>query len=137
MNRKAVEWAINKHMKVSLAQEALVLVTSRRRPGKGLLPHSDGGSQYAAHEYPDQLKQYGMTCSMSRKGDCWYNLVVESFCHTLKTKCTHEERYLTREEARADVIGYIEMFYNSHRLHSTLGDVSPNDFENEIRKNTA
>jgi len=109
----------------------------RRRPGKGLLHHSDGGSQYAAHQYQDQLKQYGMTCSMSRKGDCWDNSVVESFFHRLKTECTHQKRYLSREEARADVIDYIEMFYNSARLHSTLGYVSPNDFENEIRKNAA
>ena len=136
-SRQAVGWAISKQMKVSLAKEALEMAYFRRRPGKGLLHHSDRGSQYAAHQYQDQLKQYGMTCSMSRKGDCWDNSVVESFFHRLKTECTHQKRYLTREEARVDVIDYIEMFYNSNRLHSTLGYVSPNDFENEIRKNAA
>ena len=136
-SRQAVGWAISKQMKVSLAKEALEMAYFRRRPGKGLLHHSDRGSQYAAHQYQDQLKQYGMTCSMSRKGDCWDNSVVESFFHRLKTECTHQKRYLSREEARADVIDYIEMFYNSNRLHSTLGYLSPNDFENEIRKNAA
>lgn len=136
-SRKAVGWAINKHMKTSLVKEALTMAYFRRRPGKGLMHHSDRGSQYASHEYQDQLKQYGMICSMSRKGDCWDNSVAESFFHTLKTECTHERRYSTREEARIDVIDYIEMFYNSYRLHSTLGYQSPNDFEKEIRKDAA
>jgi transposase InsO family protein len=131
-SRKAVGWAINKRMKVSLVKEALAMACFRRRPGKGLIHHSDRGSQYAAHEYQNQLKQYGMTCGMSRKGDCWDNAVVESFFHTLKVECIHEKRYATREEARTDVIDYIEMFYNSNRLHSTLGYVSPNDFEKEV-----
>ena len=136
-SRKAVGWAINKHMKVSLVKEALAMAYFRRRPGRGLIHHSDRGSQYAAREYQKQLNQYGMTCSMSRKGDCWDNAVAESFFHTLKTECTHEKRYITREEARIDVIDYIEMFYNSYRLHSTLGYRSPNDFEFGIIKNEA
>ncbi len=78
-----------------------------------------------------------MTCSMSRKGDCRDNAVVESFFHTLKVECTHEKRYTSREESRANVIDYIEMFYNSNRLHSTLGYISPNDFEKEIKKKAA
>ncbi len=132
-SRKAVGWAMHKHMKVSLVKEALAMAYFHRRPSKGLLHHSDRGSQYAAHEYQDQLKQYGMTCSMSRKGDCWDNAVVESFFHSLKVECTHEKRYASREETRTDIIDYIEMFYNSYRLHSTLGYQSPNDFENEIK----
>jgi putative transposase len=131
-SRKAVGWAIHKHMKVTLAKEALVMAYFRRRPDRGLIHHSDRGSQYAANEYQSQLKQYGMTCSMSRKGDCWDNAVAESFFHTLKTECTHEKRYSSREEARIDVIDYIEMFYNSYRLHSTLGYQCPNDFEKGI-----
>ncbi len=78
-----------------------------------------------------------MTCSMSRKRDCWDTADVERFFHTLKVECTHEKRYTSRPEDRADIIDYIEMFYNSNRLHSTLGYVSPNDFENETRKNAA
>ncbi len=131
-SRKAVGWAINRRMKVSLVKEALAMAYFRRRPGKGLIHHSDRGSQYAAKEYQIQLQQYGMICSMSRKGNCWDNAVAESFFHTLKTECTHEKRYSTRAEARVDVIDYIEMFYNSYRLHSTLEYQSPNDFEKEI-----
>ena len=108
-----------------------------RRVDKGLLHHSDGGGQDAGHESQDQLKQSGMTWSMSRKGNSWENSVVESFFHPLKTECTHQKGYLTGEEARVNVIDQIEMFDNSHRLHSTLGPVIPNDFENEIRKNAA
>lgn len=136
-SRKAVGWAIDRRMKVSLVKDALAMAYFRRRPGRGLIHHSDRGSQYASHEYQAQLKQYGMICSMSRKGDCWDNAVVESFFHTLKVECTHEKRYTTRVEARVDVMDYIEMFYNSNRLHSTLGYMSPNDFESEIRKNAA
>ena len=124
-------------MKASLVKGALAMAYFRRRAGKGLLHHSDRGGQDAGHESQDQLKQSRMIWSMSRQGDGWDNSVVESFFHTLKTECTHEKRNLTREEARADVIDYIEMFYNRHRLHSTLGPVIPNDFENEIRKNAA
>ena len=119
-SRKAVGWAIDKRMKVSLAKEALAMAYFRRRPGKGPIHRSDRGSRYASHEYRDRLKQYGTTCSMSRKGDCRDNAVVESFFHTPKVDCTHENRYMTREEARVDVIDYIEMSYNSNRLHSTL-----------------
>ena len=103
-----------------------------RRPGKGLIYHPDRGSQHAAGEYQEMLNQYGMIRGVRRKGDYWDNAVVESFFHALKTECIHEKRYSTRAEAQADVIEYIEMFYNSYRLHSTLGYVDPNDFEKEI-----
>ena len=115
-----------------LVTDALSMAYFRRRPGKGLIHHSDRGSQYAAGDYQNMLNQYNMICSMSRKGNCWDNAVVESFFHTLKTEYTDEKRYLTRDEARIDVIDYIEMFYNSYRLHSSLGYENPNDFENEI-----
>jgi putative transposase len=131
-SRKVVGWALSNRMKVFLVKDALSMAYFRRRPGKGLIHHSDRGSQYAAGEYQKLLNQYGMTCSMSRKGNCWDNAVVESFFHTLKTEYTDEKRYLTRDEARIDVIDYIEMFYNSYRLHSSLGYENPNDFENEI-----
>jgi len=92
----------------------------------------DRGSQYAGNDYQDLLEEYGMVCSMSRKGDCWDNAVVESFFHSLKTEWTTDIIYQTRDEARNDVIKYIEMFYNSHRLHSFLGYKNPNGFENNF-----
>ncbi len=128
-SRKVVGWAIDKHMRQSLVQEALTMAYFRRRPGRGLIHHSVRGSQYAAFAYQGLLKQYSMVCSMSRKGNCWDNAVAESFFHTLKTECTDAKLYLKRDEARSDVIEYIEMFYNSHRLHSFLNYKSSNGFE--------
>ena len=98
-------------------------------PIRGLIHHSDRGSQYASYDYQDLLDSYGMVCSMSRKGDCWDNAVVESFFRSLKTERTDDTVYRTRGEARRDVFDYIEMFYNSNRLHSYLGYKSPNEFE--------
>ena len=85
--------------------------------------------QYAGKVYQRELKKYGMICSMSRKGDCWDNAVVERFFRSLKTERTNHRLYRNREEAKRDVIDYIEMFYNSCRLHSYLGYTSPNEFE--------
>jgi transposase InsO family protein len=96
---------------------------------RGLIHHSDRGSQYAGCDYRKLLGTYGMICSMSRKGDCRDNAVAESFFHSLKTEWTAEIIYRTRSDARSDVIQHIEMFYNSHRLHFYLGYKNPNDFE--------
>jgi putative transposase len=131
-SRKVVGWSMSNRMKSSLVEQALCMAYLHRKPGKGLIHHSDRGSQYAGTEYQKLLKRYGMICSMSRKGDCWDNAVVESFFHTLKTERTNGNLYRTREEARSNVVGYIEMFYNSRRLHSTIGYNSPNDFEKEM-----
>ena len=128
-SRKVVGWAMNSRMKASLATEALMMAYWRRKPGKGLIHHSDRGSQYAGSDYRKLLNTYSMICSMSRKGDCWDNAVAESFFHSLKTEWTAEILYRTRGDARSDVIRYIEMFYNSNRLHSYLGYNNPNDFE--------
>jgi transposase InsO family protein len=128
-SRKVVGWAMNNHMRASLVMEALLMAYWRRKPGKGLIHHSDRGSQYAGNDYQKLLDSYGMICSMSRKGDCWDNAVAESFFHSLKTEWTSDIVYRTRSEARNDVIRYIEMFYNSNRLHSYLGYKNPNDFE--------
>jgi transposase InsO family protein len=92
----------------------------------------DRGSQYADKKYQKMLERYGMVCSMSRKGDCWDNAVVESFFHSLKTEWISDIIYQTRDEARSDVIRYIEMFYNTHRLHSFLEYKPPNVFENNF-----
>jgi transposase InsO family protein len=137
-SRKVVGWAMNNRIKASLVTEALSMAYWRRKPGKGLIHHSDRGSQYAGCDYQKLLGSYGMTCSMSRKGDCWDNAVVESFFHSLKTEWTAGMLYLNRSDARRDVIHYIEMFYNSHRLHSYLEYKNPNDFEkNFILANAA
>lgn len=128
-SRKVVGWALDKQMPTKLVTDALRMAVWRRRPPKGLLHHSDRGSQYASHDYQDELKKYGMVCSMSRKGDCWDNSVVERFFRSLKTERTNHCIYHTREAAKQDVIDYIEMFYNSRRLHSYLGYQSPNAYE--------
>jgi transposase InsO family protein len=128
-SRKVVGWAMSSRIDAALVQEALRMALGRRGPARGLLHHSDRGSQYACGAYQELLAANGMQCSMSRKGDCLDNAVVERFFGTLKRECTALRRYATRQEARDDVIDYIEMFYNSTRLHSSLGYVSPNDFE--------
>lgn len=128
-SRKVVGWAMNSRMKASLVAEALSMAYWRRKPGKGLIHHSDRGSQYASADYQGLMDTYGIICSMSRKGNCWDNAVAESFFHSLKTEWTSGMLYRNRSEARSDVIHYIEMFYNSHRLHSYLKYKNPNDFE--------
>ncbi len=101
------------------------------RQGKpeALLHHSDQGSQYTSEDFQRLLADQGIICSMSRRGDCWDNAAIESFFSTLKTERTNRTRYRTRDEARADVFDYIERFYNPRRRHSTLGQVSPDQFE--------
>ena len=128
-SRKVVGWALNSQLKTPLVLEALRMAYWRRKPAKGLIHHSDRGSQYAARDYQQLLKTFGMLPSMSRKGDCYDNAVVESFFHTLKNDQFGDQIYPTREEARCAVIDYIEMFYNCHRLHSSLGYTAPNDYE--------
>ena len=131
-SRKVVGWALDRQLKTSLVLEALRMAYWRQKPAPGLIYHSDRGSQYAAGDYQRQLEIFHMIPSMSRKGDCYDNAVAESFFHTLKTEEVGDQLYLTREEARQAVIDYIEMFYNSRRLHSFLGYASPNDFEKKV-----
>ena len=130
-SRRVVGWAMASHMRESLVHDALQMALGRRRPGPGLLHHSDRGIQYASHHYQEALRAEGITISMSRKGNCWDNAVMERFWGSLKSERTDGKVYKTREEAKADVIHYIEMFYNSKRLHSTLGYLSPMQFENQ------
>lgn len=130
-SRRVVGWAVADHMRESLVQDALRMALGRRQPKPGLLHHSDRGVQYASHGYQRSLKMAGITLSMSRKGNCWDNAVMERFWGSLKSERTNGKTYRTREEAKADVIHYIEMFYNSRRLHSTLGYLSPMQFENQ------
>jgi putative transposase len=128
--RRIVGWAMAHHMRETLVGEALHMALERRQPESGLLHHSDRGVQYAGINYQALLKTAGVVVSMSRKGNCWDNAVMERFWGSLKSERTDGKIYVTREAAKADVINYIEMFYNCKRLHSTLGYVSPMQFEN-------
>lgn len=128
-SRRVVGWALAEHMREELVEEALQMALGRRCPPKGLLHHSDRGVQYASHAYQACLRKAGMVVSMSRKGNCWDNSMMERFFGSLKSERTDHIIYHSREEAKADVIDYIEMFYNSQRLHSSLGYVTPLQFE--------
>lgn len=108
---------------------ALQRAVATRRPPRGVLHHTDRGSQYASGVYQRALRAHGMVASMSRRGDCWDNAVVESFFHTLRVERVAEQRYATRAEAVADVADFIERFYNRVRRHSTLGGLSPALYE--------
>jgi len=148
-SRKIVGWSMADHLETSLASDALQMALIHRGwihrgwihhelihhelihhgPPKELLHHSDRGVQYASEDYQHLLKSHGLTVSMSGKGDCWDNAMMESFWATLKTELIHQSRYATRAEARAAIFEYIEVFYNRKRLHSSLGYVSPESFE--------
>jgi transposase InsO family protein len=128
-SRRVVGWSMARHMRASLVNDALVMAIWKRKPDKGLLWHSDRGSQYASDSHRKLLKHFGIRQSMSRKGNCWDNSVSESFFHTLKTELTHHQTYASREEAKKDIFEYIEVFYNRERLHSANGYKSPVDFE--------
>lgn len=131
-SRKVVGWSMGSRMKAQLVCDALRMAIWQRRPEPGLIVHSDRGSQYASKDYRRLLKAHGFVGSMSRKGDCWDNSVAESFFGSLKQERVHWRNYQTRLEAQQDVLNYISMFYNSHRLHSYLGYVSPNQYEAEM-----
>jgi transposase InsO family protein len=128
-SRKIVGWAMADHLQTDLVSDALTMALERRRPAKGLLHHSDRGVQYASEDYQQLLSRHGMQVSMSGKGDCWDNAVMESFWATLKTELIYQTRYETREQAKASIFEYTEVFYNRQRLHSSLGYVSPESFE--------
>ena len=127
-NREIVGWSIKPRMTVDIVTDALTMAWFRRRPAPGLIHHSDRGSQYASHAFQGKLGKYGMTCSMSRKGNCWDNAPTESFFNSLKNERVHGTRYATRADAVADLFDYIEVFYNRSRRHSTLGYHSPVQF---------
>lgn len=128
-SRQVVGWSLSNRMTKKLIMDALRMAIWRRRPGPGLLFHSDRGGQYCSNDFQKMLKTHKMISSMSRKGNCWDNAVAESFFGSLKTERVFFSSYKTREEARRDTVDYIEMFYNSNRRHSYLGYVSPKEFE--------
>jgi len=113
------------------------MALGRRAPEPGLVHHSDRGVQYAAHAYQNVLHQHGIVCSMSRKADCWDNAVVESFFARLKTELLHRQSWRTGREVQDAVARYIEGWYNPRRLHSSLGYLSPNQFEQRYFLNQA
>ena len=116
---------MDERMKDQLVTDALRMALFRRKVTSELLLHSDRGSQYASHNMQRLLRRNNITCSMSRKGNCWDNAVAKSFFHILKTECIYHERYLTRDEAKKSIFDYIEVFYNRKRKHSYLGYKSP------------
>ena len=131
-SRKAVGWSIGTSLATELVSDALRSAIERRRPDcKQLLHHSDRGSQYTSDAYQQTLRTLGIACSMSRRGNCYDNAVMERFFWSLKHEWTHHERFANLEEARLSVFRYIETFYNSQRIHETLGYLSPDDYEAE------
>ncbi len=130
-SRKVVGWALAKRMKKQLVIDALRSAFMSRLPPKGLMFHSDRGSQYASEAFRKLLTRYGMIQSMSRKGNCWDNAVAERFFRSLKSEQTNDRIYESRDDLRKDVFDYIEVFYNRQRRHSTLGYVSPAAFEQQ------
>ena len=128
-SRRIVGWAMSHRIDRQLALDALEMAVCNRRPPPGLLHHSDRGSQYASNDYQRALDAYDMQCSMSRKGNCWDNAVMESFYRSLKAELIHHEDFQTREDARLAIFEYIEVFYNRRRRHSALGYLSPLEYE--------
>ncbi len=128
-SRRVVGWSMQAHMTAQLVGDALLMAVWRRGRPSDLLHHSDQGSQYSSAQFQSLLKAQGITCSMSRSGNVWDNSAMESFFSSLKTERTARKVYRTRDEARADVFDYIERFYNPRRQHSTLGYLSPVQFE--------
>ena len=128
-SRRVVGWSMGSTMQGSLVKNALWMAIADRRPPAGLLHHSDRGSQYASFAYQSLLGDYQIVASMSRTGNCYDNAPMESFFGTLKCELVHDRQYHTRAEARQDIFEYIEVFYNRKRLHSSLGYLSPAQYE--------
>jgi len=128
-SRRVVGWAMRHTLEWELARDALVMALGQRQPTAGLVHHSDRGVQYACDGYRALLSDHAMTASMSRRGNCWDNAVSESFFATLKTELVMDADWATREEARCALFRYIEMWYNRRRRHSSLGYLSPLEFE--------
>jgi len=129
--RKIVGQAMSKYLDAELACSAFRQAVLHRRPGKGLVCHSDRGSQYTSDMYRDFLANQGFVGSMSRKGNCWDNAVAESFFRTLKVELVYQTRYRTREDAKRSIFEYIEIYYNRKRVHSANGYRSPHEHEKQ------
>jgi transposase InsO family protein len=127
-NREVTGWSLKPRITADIVTDSLTMTWFRKHPAPGLLHHSDRGSQYASHTFQDRLKEYGMVCSMSRKGNCWDNAPTESWFNSFKNEWVHGIRYATCADMKATSFEYIEVFYNRNRQHSTLGCRSPVQF---------
>jgi putative transposase len=132
-SRAVIGWSINSTMARDLVCDALKMALWRRGFPRGVICHSDRGSQYCSDDYQKLLSEHGFICSMSRKGNCWDNAVSESFFHSLKTELIYGQRYISREIAKQSIFEYIEVYYNRVRRHSTIGSIAPEAFENQTR----
>ena len=128
-SRLVVGWAMSDRMSATLTCDALGMALFRRHRPRGVVVHSDRGSQYCAREYRQLLKCSGLICSMSARGDCYDNAAMESWNHSLKVEAVHGERFVTRAQAKSQLFEYIEIYYNRQRLHSSLGYQSPAQYE--------
>jgi putative transposase len=124
-NREVIGWSMKPRMTTDIVVDSLKMAWYRRQPAAGVMHHSDRGSQYASHAFQNKLKEFGMTCSMSRKGNCWDNAPTESWFNSFKNERYHGLRYATHDEIKNASFEYIEVFYNRTRQHSTLGYKSP------------
>ncbi len=132
-SRRVVGWSMTARMTADRVTGAWIMAIWRRRPDPELLHHSDQGSQYTCEQFQKLLSDHGIECSMSRQGECHDNAVMESFFSRMKDDRTSRCRYRTRDEARADIFDYIERFYNPRRRHSTLGGLSPMEYEKRAK----
>ena len=130
-SRRVVGWSMSATMTAQLVADAMMMAIWRRGKPDALLHHSDQGSQYTSEQFQRLMQDNGVTCSMSRSGNCWDNAAMESFFSSLKTERVRKKVYRSRDQAKADVFDYIERFYNPTRRHSTLGYLSPIDFERQ------
>jgi transposase InsO family protein len=131
-SRKIVGWSLDTHMREDLIIDAFEMAAAERDIKEETLIHSDRGVQYRGNSYQETLQRYGVQCSMSRKGNCWDNAVMESFFSRLKVELIYAENYKSAEEARAGIFEYIELFYNKVRRHSAINYLSPNDYEQKF-----
>ena len=132
-SRRVVGWSMSERIKADLVCQALKSAYWRRKPGAGLIMHTDRGSQYASHAHRRLIEDYAMVQSMSRKANCWDHSVAESFFKTLKVERVYQVRYETRAQARIDLVNWIEGFYNSQRLHSSIEFQAPNQLEKKFK----
>jgi putative transposase len=132
-SRKIIGWSMNSNMKADLVNNAMLMAIWQRKPSKGLMWHTDRGSQYCSESHSKLIRQHGIIQSMSRKGNCWDNAVAESFFHTIKVELIYQYKFRTREEAKHAIFEYIEVFYNRIRMHSTNDYLSPDKYE-EMQK---
>jgi len=128
-SRHVIGWSMSERMTAALVCNALSMAVFARHRPQGVMVHSDRGSQYCSQDYQCLISDHRLRCSMSKKGDCYDNAAMESWNHSLKVEAIHGERFTTREQAKAHVFEYIEVYYNRQRLHSTLGYLSPVEFE--------